>query len=151
MEHEVLERLWLMYRHDLSEFSGALPNPDGTFRDGWLRQALDDPGWATHLTYVEDRPAGFAFVRGLDSPTRVLNSFFVVRGARGSGVGTRLATDVLAAHPGPWEIAFQEANPSAARFWRRLASEVAGDAWHEEKRPVPNRPDLPDDIWIVIR
>jgi predicted acetyltransferase len=151
VEHEVLERLWLMYRHDLSEFSGTLPNPDGTFRDERLRLALDDPGWATHLTHVGDRPAGFAFVRGLDGPTRVLNSFFVVRGARGSGVGTRLAKDVLAAHPGPWEIAFQEANPTAARFWRRVAGEVAGDAWHEEKRAVPNRPDLPDDVWIVIR
>ena len=32
--------------------------------------------------------------------------------------------------------------------WRRVATAVAGDAWNEERRPVPNRPDLPPDVWI---
>lgn len=28
-DRAVLERLWLMFRHDLSEFRGVLPSPTG--------------------------------------------------------------------------------------------------------------------------
>lgn len=41
---------------------------------------------------------------------------------------------------------------TAAHFWRRvageLATELAGGEWTEEHRPVPDRPDLPPDLWI---
>jgi hypothetical protein len=29
-DRPMLERLWLMFRHDMSEFGGQLPNPNGT-------------------------------------------------------------------------------------------------------------------------
>lgn len=144
-----LERLWLMFRHDMSEFAGQLPNPDGSFRSEWLRSALEDENWAAYLALVGDRPAGFAFVRALEQPARVLNSFFIVRGARRSGYGTRFVKEVLAAHPGPMEIAFQERNVKGAQFWRRVATEVAGDVWHEEVRPSTTGGTAPN-VWIVI-
>lgn len=148
-DRAVLERLWLMFRHDMSEFAtGALPDPDGSFRDERLRAGLTEPGWAAYLMLSGDRPVGFALVRGVDAETRVLNSFFVVRGARRAGVGWAAVHDVLAHHPGPWEIAFQDTNAKAVRFWRRLATDVAGDAWSEERRPVPGKPDVPPDVWI---
>ncbi|MGC0414468.1 putative acetyltransferase [Streptomyces sp. SAI-163] len=71
-----------MFRHDLSEFDGLLPHPDGTFRNDRLDMAFSEPDWAPYLLTRGDSPAGFAFIRGLTAPTRVLNSFFVVRGAR---------------------------------------------------------------------
>ncbi|MFF9730954.1 GNAT family N-acetyltransferase [Streptomyces albidoflavus] len=142
------ERLWLMFRHDMSEAEGDLPGPDGSFPDAWLHLAFSEPDRAPYLLTVGDRPVGFAFVRGLLGPTRVMNSFFVVRGARRAGAGTHAAQGVVARHPGPWEIAFQDANAGAVRFWRRVATKIAGDAWTEERRPVPNRPDLAPDVWI---
>ncbi|MGW2829480.1 GNAT family N-acetyltransferase [Streptomyces sp. NPDC001286] len=144
----VVERLWLMFRHDLSGFRGVLPNPDGTFRGDRIEAAFTQDGWAPYLFLRDDRPAGFAFVRALEGPVRVLNSFFVVRGARGEGVGLRAVREVVARHPGPWEVAFQYDNEAAVRFWRRVARELAGDAWSEEARPVPDRPGLPPDAWI---
>lgn len=81
-DRPTVERLWPMFRHDLSEFRGVLPGVDGTFRSEWLVSAFTAPGWAPYLMTWGERPAGFAFVRGLDGPVRVLNSFFVVRGAR---------------------------------------------------------------------
>lgn len=150
-DRPVLERLWLMFRHDLSEFRGQLPSPDGTFRSERLQAAFGDPGWAAYLLLRGDRPAGFALVRALDRPVRVLNSFFVVRGARRAGVGLQAASDLVRAYPGRWEVAFQEANPAAVGFWRRVATEVAGGAWTEERRPVPGQPDLPPDVWISFR
>ncbi|AZM52538.1 GNAT family N-acetyltransferase [Streptomyces sp. WAC 01529] len=147
-DHLILERLWLMFRHDMSEVDGRLPNPDGSFRDEWLRAALADADWAPYLLMSGDRPAGLALVRGVSGPTRVLNSFFVVRGARRRGIGLQAAQEVLAKHPGRWEIAFQDANTAAARFWRRVAAKAACGEWTEEHRPVPQRPDLPPDAWI---
>jgi predicted acetyltransferase len=147
-DRPAVERLWLMFRHDMSEFQGGLPEPDATFRGERLASAFADPGWAAYLMVSGDRPAGFAFVRGLDGPVRVLNSFFVVRAARRAGVGLRAVRDVVARHPGPWEVAFQDANAGAVAFWRRVATDLAGDAWTEERRPVPGRPDAPPDVWI---
>ncbi|MGW5022748.1 GNAT family N-acetyltransferase [Streptomyces cacaoi] len=143
-----LERLWLMFRHDLSEFDASLPGPDGAFRSERLHKALTDSDWAAYLLTDGRFPAGFALVRGLRGPTRVLNSFFVVRGVRRAGVGRAAVPRVVARHPGRWEIAFQDANPSAVAFWRRVATDIAGDGWAEERRPVPHRPDLPPDVWI---
>ncbi|QTD96377.1 GNAT family N-acetyltransferase [Streptomyces cyanogenus] len=147
-DRPAVERLWQMFRHDLSEFGGALPAADGTFRRERVGYAFLAPGWAPYLLTCGDHAAGFAFVRGLDGPVRVLNSFFVVRGARRRGVGLRAVREVLARHPGPWEIAYQQDNPAAVGFWQRVAGELAGDAWTREPRPVPGRPEQAPDMWI---
>ncbi|MGW3208311.1 GNAT family N-acetyltransferase [Streptomyces sp. NPDC001135] len=147
-DRPLVERLWLMFRHDLSEFDGVLPDADGTFYADRLNVALTDTDWAAYLVTIDTRPAGLAFVRGLTGPKLVLNSFFVVRGARRAGIGLSAVQQVIARHQGPWEIAFQDANVGAVHFWRRVAGEIAGDAWAEERRPVSHRPDLPPDVWI---
>lgn len=150
-DRPTVERLWLMFRHDLSGFMGVLPNPDGTFRSERLDAAFTEAGWVPYLFVREERPVGFAFVRGLDGPTRVMNSFFVVRGARREGLGGGAVREIVVRHPGSWEIAFQYGNEPAVRFWRRVAAELAPDAWSEETRPVPDRPDLAPDVWISFR
>ncbi|QIY66388.1 GNAT family N-acetyltransferase [Streptomyces sp. RPA4-2] len=147
-DRPVLERLWLMFRHDLSQFYEVLPDTDGAFRTDRLDSALTDTDWAAYLVTVDTRPAGLAFVRALTGPKRVLNSFFIVRGARRKGIGLSAVQQVIARHHGPWEVAFQDANTRAVHFWRRVATEIAGPAWTEEHRPVPHRPDLPPDVWI---
>lgn len=147
-DRATLERLWLMFQHDMSEFRGVLPNPDGTFRRERLDNAFTETGWAPYLFRWDDRPVGFAVVRGLDQEVRVLSSFFVVRGLRRSGIGRAAVRSVLGRHGGRWTIAFQDDNPAAVAFWRRVATEIAGKEWDEERRPVPERPELPPDSWI---
>jgi len=47
-DRPVMERLWLMFRHDMSEFQGQLPRPDGSYRtEGDL--APDSPGWSAFI------------------------------------------------------------------------------------------------------
>ncbi|GAA0589008.1 GNAT family N-acetyltransferase [Kribbella sandramycini] len=148
-DRELLERLYLMFRHDLSEFQGQLPRPDGTYRSEWLESALTgDPEWAGYVFHLGENPIGYCLMRALQQPVHVLNSFFVVRPVRRGGLGLRAVREVLAHHPGPCEIAFQDNNETAVRFWRRVAAAVAGDAWTEEHRPVGGRPDAPPDTWI---
>ncbi|MFJ8095094.1 GNAT family N-acetyltransferase [Streptomyces griseofuscus] len=147
-DRPAVERLWLMFRHDMSEYQGGLPAADGTFRSERLESAFTGDGWAPYLLTCGDHLVGFAFVRGLDGPVRVLNSFFVVRGARRGGVGLRAVQEVLRRHPGRWEVAFQRDNAGGAAFWHRVAEEVAPGAWSLTERAVPRRPSLPADLWL---
>lgn len=73
----------------------------------------------------------------------MINSFFVVRGERRTGLGLAAVREIVNVDPGPWSVAFQDANAAAVAFWRSVARAVAGDAWREERRPVPHRPELP--------
>jgi predicted acetyltransferase len=149
-DRPVLERLWLLFRHDLSRFTGALPRPDGSFRSERLDAALTETGWAAFLaTTRDDSPVGFAFVRSLEREPFVLNSFFVAAGARQHGVGSALAHRVVTTFPGRWEVAFQQANAVAVQFWRRVAASH-DPRWAEELRAVPGQPDLPPDSWITF-
>jgi predicted acetyltransferase/ADP-ribose pyrophosphatase YjhB (NUDIX family) len=146
---EVVEHLWQLYFHDLSEFRGTTPRPDGTFRRGHLGwYDRDDQDRVAYVARLGDRPVGFALVRGLTGDSRHMGEFFVVRAARRDGIARAFAEYVVRAHLGPWEIAFQEDNARAARFWRRLGAEVlTGIA--EELRPVPDKPYIPPDVWLT--
>jgi len=148
-DRPVLERLWLLFRHDLSRFTGVLPRPDGTFRSERLEAALTESGWAAFLATKHDSPVGFALVRSLEQEPMVLNSFFVVAGARRAGVGSALVHHVVTTVPGRWEVAFQEANTTAVQFWRKVAA-AHDPGWTEELRAVPGQPDLPPDSWITF-
>jgi hypothetical protein len=45
-------------------------------------------------------------------------------------------------------IPFQNENPRAAAFWRRLAGEVLDDVL-EKTFAVPGKPHLPPDVWLT--
>lgn len=146
----VVERLWQLYRHDLSEFRGYVPDADGAFPVRRLLSFFNDPDRRAYLLYSGSTPAGFALVRGISEASRVVGEFFVVRAVRRQRVGHEAALELVRLHPGRWEIAFQEENPGAACFWRRVARTAVGNAWREERRPVPDKPEAPPDVWITL-
>lgn len=149
--HPVVERLWQLYRHDLSEFRDSLPDAEGRFRVGPLAAYLaEQEGRSALLIRYGEAAAGFVLLHGLAAPPATIGEFFVVRAVRRRGVGHQVATEVMRRRPGPWVVAFQEENPQAARFWRRVASELAGDTWTERRIPVPDKPWLPPDVWLSL-
>ncbi len=143
----VVERLWQLYRHDLSELRGTMPDAAGRFPSARLAPYLDDPDKRAYLLGAPDAPAGFALVR-LGNP-HGLGEFFVVRAARRRHLARDTALALIALHPGRWEVAFQEANAGAARLWRQVAAAARGPVL-EELRAVPGKPDLPPDVWVVF-
>lgn len=150
-EHRpVLEQLWTMFRHDMSAFTGALPDGRGRFRQERLDAALSKPGWAAYLLQLGRAPVGLAVVRGLDADEHVISSFFLVHGARRFGHGRSAVQEITAENAGRWAVAFQDRNAVAARFWIAVAS-GADDGWSIEHRDVPGRPDLPPDAWVRFR
>jgi predicted acetyltransferase len=156
----VVEHLWQLYRHDLSEFRGthsqsgfrgSLPDADGTFHTRTLVPFFeDDADRAAYVFYSGPHAVGFAFVSHLTAQARLMTEFFVVRGLRGHGIARAAVDELFARHPGEWEIPFQERNVAAARFWRRVAAEVAAESVREELRPVPGKPEIPPDVWLTL-
>jgi predicted acetyltransferase len=149
----VVAQLFPFYVHDLSQFRGTLPDATGSlrFKNDVFRPYVEDTtgDHVGYLAWQDDHPVGFALVHGVLEGPRRMGHFFVVRGVRRTGVGRDLALDVVGRHQRPWQIAFQEENPGAARFWRGIADTAFGDDWAEELRPVPGKPELPPDVWIV--
>ena len=146
----VLERLWQLYRHDLSQFRGSIPDADGTFHTRSLGPFLsDDPDRGAHLFHAAGGLVGFGLVSRVTAEPHLMSEFFVVRSVRGQGVGQAAARELLARYPGAWEIPFQAENGAAARFWRRLATAVADDV-REDRRPVPGKPHIPPDVWLTL-
>jgi predicted acetyltransferase/8-oxo-dGTP pyrophosphatase MutT (NUDIX family) len=149
-ERPVIERLWQLYQHDLSEFRHSAPGSDGSFPAGRLTSYVDRGrgGRVAYLARLGEVPCGFALVRGLGRDRRLMGEFFVTRSARGRGTAAALAREVLGRHGGPWVIPFQNENPRAAAFWRRLAADALVDVV-EETLAVPGKPHLPPDVWLT--
>jgi predicted acetyltransferase len=146
----VIERLWQLYSHDMSAVRGTMPDTEGLYKPGRLPSYFDDPDRCGYLISFQDAPAGFAFVIGLLAGARRVGDFFVVRAVRRQRVGYRAARELITRYPGRWEIGFQGENTGAPEFWRRVASDTVGTAWHEELRPVPDKPHIPHDHYIVF-
>jgi predicted acetyltransferase/8-oxo-dGTP pyrophosphatase MutT (NUDIX family) len=146
-EWPVIERLWQLYQHDLSEFRHSAPGHDGLFDAGRLpAYAADDR--VAYLARLGDVPCGFALVRlGVRGDRRTMGEFFVTRSTRGHGTAAAFAREVIRRHPGGWVVPFQNENPRAAAFWRRLAAEVLHGV-SETSLPVPGKPHLPADVWL---
>ncbi|HEY3527688.1 MAG TPA: GNAT family N-acetyltransferase [Nocardioides sp.] len=145
----LLERLWQLYQHDLSEFRHSAPDAEGLFDAGRLPAYRDDPDRVGYLARLGDVPCGFALVRlGVRRDRRTMGEFFVTRSARGCGVAAAFAREVLTRHPGAWLVPFQNENPRAAAFWRRLIAEVLDDV-SERLLPIPGKPHLPPDVWLT--
>jgi hypothetical protein len=62
-------------------------------------------------------------------------------------VAAAFAREVVLRHPGWWAVPFQEENPRAAAFWRRLAAGLLTDV-SERTVPVPGKSHLPSDVWL---
>ncbi len=149
--HLVVERLWQLYRHDLSEFRDSMPDADGRFTLGPLPAYLAGQDDRRAFLVKEGVSAiGFVLLRGLEARPATMGEFFVCRSVRRRGIGQQVALDVMRGSPGRWVLAFQEENPRAARFWRHIATELASDTWSEERIAVPDKPWLPPDVWLSL-
>jgi predicted acetyltransferase len=145
-----LRNLWQLYRHDLSEYRNMLPDVDGKFHARQLDAYADDSDRTCLIVQHDNLPIGFVLGVGLHSQVRSIGEFFIVRGLRRQGIGRQVARDVFRRFPGPFEVAFQEENPGAARFRRHVADHVAPGRWTEERRQDPTKSFIPPDVWISL-
>lgn len=132
----VLENLLSLYVHDWSEVFGTTPEPDGRYVYARLPLYFEEPGRSALRIHVDGSLAGFALVSSgsvvHEAPeVRDLSEFFVVRGLRRRGIGSRAASAVFRRFPGPWEVRALDRNRGAGLFWARAIAAHTGGAFEE--------------------
>jgi predicted acetyltransferase len=145
----VLRNLFELYCYDFSERVPLDLAPSGRFEI-----PLGDEWWSEgHFAYfIRDagKLLGFALARRgsrLEGGPDVMDvaEFFVVRGARRSGVGTRAAHELFEALPGRWEVRVRASNEPAQAFWSQAVRTWLG-------RDLAPEPFTRDGVaWQVLR
>jgi len=148
----VLENLFELYVYDFSEQLGLDLKPSGLFEI-----PLGDQWWTRddHFPFFiragqAGTLLGFALVRRgsrvtVASDVMDVAEFFVVRGARGRGVGQAAARALFAMFDVPWEIRVRKSNPRAQKFWSRVVG-----SW--QVSPCTPEPFARDGIeWNLLR
>ena len=146
-ETEVLLDLWQLYMKDLAEFRDSEVQADGRYRDDRLRTYLAYEEHWPFLIRTQGEIGGFALVRKSKPGTYVIGEFFIKFEFRRSGLGGRAVAEILQNFVGNWEIPFQEENVKAAIFWRKTIAHL-GFQVTEVRLPVPDSPELPQEVWL---
>lgn len=137
----IINNIYPLYLHDLSEIWGWKPNSYGIFEEDDTKTLNDqnkvfDIWWEKnsilfpYLIRVDDITAGFALVAtppytyGSDF---YMNEFFVMKPFRGKDVAEKAARLVFDKHVGSWEIQTNptDRNKRAQAFWRKTVNRYA--------------------------
>jgi predicted acetyltransferase len=117
-QEQILANLLELYIYDFSEFIDLQLNEEGRF--GYKRLPLywSEPDRHPFLVKVNGHWAGFVLVkRGSeilgDSDMWDVAEFFIVRGQRRCGIGTKVAHEVWNMYPGKWQVRVREGNEKA--------------------------------------
>jgi len=122
----VVEHLFPLYIHDMSEFVGCDVEDDGRFAiPASLASYWTGPDAAQRhpfLVRVDGKLAGFALVRQIaaDPVTYDMGEFFILRRYRRAGLGRHVAFRLFDRFAGDWEVRELPANIKAQSFWRRI-------------------------------
>ena len=146
-QESILANLLELYAHDFSEFHDLELRADGRFGYKHLPLYWSEPNRHPFLVRMDGKLAGLVLVkRGSEISSNEtvwdMAEFFIVRGYRRRGMGTKTAHEVWRRFPGLWEVRVMESNDSAQQFWARAISAFAGETIHSvcvEKRGEPWR------------
>ena len=147
----VLRQLYELYCHDFSEYTQSDVADNGMYTDdGFLKDAWPNRNWSAWLARVDDRLAGFAWVRfgslfrPEDPQTRQLDAagllagdhalieeFFVMRKYRRRGVGAAVAQRLFERFNGVWEVSEMIENTPAQAFCRTVIDRYTGGKYIE--------------------
>lgn len=148
----VLENLWPLYQHDVSEFDASVPNRHGIFgADDGTRTLAEHarslrPWWSDRSSLfayriaVDGAPAGFNLIAARSRLPReidadfVVHEFFVLHAFRGKGVAERAAVAGFELHRGRWEVVTYPTHARGIAFWRRTISRYAPASFSEQER-----------------
>jgi predicted acetyltransferase len=132
----ILANLLELYAHDFSEFHDIDLGEDGRFGYGLLPLYWSEPDRHPFLIKLDGRWAGLVLVKRVKKGSQAsgddaawdMAEFFIVRGCRRRGIGSRVAHEVWRQFPGPWEVRVMQANAAAQQFWAGAIAGFMGEA-----------------------
>lgn len=130
-DRPVLSNLYQLYIHDFTDFVHLELGDDGRFGYDPLSPYWSEPNRFPFLVRLDGKLAGFALVKkGSDFSGNAeawdMADFFVVRGARGQGVGYKVAEKIWRRFPGSWEVRVMFTNAPALAFWTKAVCRFTG-------------------------
>ncbi|MGW3487656.1 GNAT family N-acetyltransferase [Streptomyces sp. NPDC001054] len=134
----VLGNLVQLHQYDFSDVRGYDVTPHGTFVYRFLDHYFTEDDREACVVIIDGTLAGFSMTRGLDDGVREVSEFFVLRRHRRLGAGRTAARLMFRRHPGPWTLAFDHANHSAARFCPGVVASAADGPIRCEDRHPPD-------------
>jgi predicted acetyltransferase len=139
-QEPIVAHLLELYAHDFSEFIDLKLGADGRFGYEHLPLYWKESHRYPFLITVNSHLAGFVFVRrgsqiSNDENVWDMAEFFVVRGSRRLGIGTKVAHHVWRKFPGKWEVRVIDRNQRAKEFWEVPFPELTGIHRTQSKLP----------------
>jgi predicted acetyltransferase len=131
-QESILANLLELYAHDFSEFINLQLGADGRFGYERLPSYWKESNRHPFLITADGHLAGFVFVhRGSelsdDADVWDVAEFFIVRGFRRLGLGTKAAQEIWKRFIGDWEVRVIDRNQQAKTFWARAIKEFLGE------------------------
>jgi len=131
-DEPILANMLELYIHDFGEFVDVKLGADGRFGYPHLQSFFSESDRHPFIIRVDDDLAGFAFVCrgsrvGNDPEVWDMAEFFIVRGFRRLGLGTRVAHEIWKRFPGKWEVRVIDQNRKAVAFWTSAIGEYLGE------------------------
>jgi predicted acetyltransferase len=121
-DEPVFMRLFQLYFHDFSDWSGEDVDDQGRF-DAWDPGTFAaDSGSTAHLLRMDGRLAGFLVVETVDTPGGPMTEFadlFVLRKYRGGGVAMEVVRRMMVGSGHPWLVAVFRRDAQALAFWQK--------------------------------
>lgn len=127
-DYPIIQNLARFYVYDRSGYMGWSCSADGMFDCIDFKHYFETSDEKAFLIKVNDELAGFVLLdkEHLIEPVDWnMGEFFVVTKFQGKGVATQIARKVFKDHPGKWSVAVMPENIKAARFWKKVISEVS--------------------------
>lgn len=143
-QEPILANLLELYAHDFSEFHPLQIGEDGRFGYPPLPLYWSEPGRYPFLVRMDGDLAGLVLVKRGNETVWDMAEFFIVRGCRRRGIGTRVAHQVFRLFPGLWEVRVMQTNASAQRFWAAAISSFTGEA------AQPVQTEIEGAKWVVF-
>lgn len=148
----IINNLYPLYLHDLSEIWQRTTNRHGVFEENDTctlaeQNKIFDVWWEhpdvlfPYLIKVDQLPAGFVFVATppyTPCPSYInyyLNEFFLLRHYRGKGIGQEAVRQLLTQMPGHWEVQTNSTarNARAISFWHKTLAACTEGQYTEEE------------------
>jgi predicted acetyltransferase len=133
LNHEpILANMLELYAHDFSEFLHLKLGADGRFGYKHLPLYWKESTRHPFLVMANGQLAGFVFVRrgseiSDDADVWDIAEFFIVRGFRRLGLGTKVAKEIWRKFTGKWEVRVTDRNQKAKDFWGHAIDEFLGE------------------------
>ncbi len=149
-QEPILSNLLQLYMHDFSEMIPLHVDGDGRFHYPDLDLYWSESGRFPFLAAVDGTWAGFALVRQQTPAVGGeahwdMAEFFVLRGYRRHGAGTRFAHLAFERFPGRLQIRVMESNSAACQFWQQAIESFTGES------QLPARRLVNGAAWYVFR